>query len=173
MEDIKSYAEISSEILAMAEADQDMRQRAIENGGIIEGDKDSNIDKNNTERMKQIVAQIGWPTASKVGRDASVASWLLVQHADHDPDFQEECLALMKECSPEDVRPVDIAMLTDRICVNRKQPQIYGTQFQQIEGKHIPREISDPEHVNQRRQSIGLDTLEENIERMYKKYPTP
>jgi hypothetical protein len=173
MEDIKQYAEVSAEILRMAEADQTMRQRAIENDGIIKGDEDASLDKENTERMKQIVAQIGWPTIAKVGRDASVASWLLVQHADHDPDFQEECLNLMKKCSSEDVRPVDVAMLTDRICVNRKQPQIYGTQFQQIDGKHVPREIADHEHVNERRQLMGLDTLEENTERMYKKYPKP
>ena len=54
---------------------------------------------------------------------------------------------------------------------NNGLPQIYGTQFRQVDGKHVPKDIEDIEHVNERRKAMGLDTLEENIERMYKKYP--
>ena len=160
------YPEIAEEITAMRDVDQDMREKNL-------GDDlwDEEVDKRNTERMKEIIAEIGWPSASKVGKDASIAAWLLVQHADHDVNFQSHCLSLMQELPADEVRSEDIALLTDRVRVNSEQPQIYGTQFRQVDRKHVPKDIEDVEHVNERRKALGLDTLEENIERMYKKYP--
>src|SRR5262245_16811487 len=55
------------------------------------------IDEANTARMKEIVEKYGWPGKSIVGADGAFAAWLLVQHADADPDFQAYCLELMKE----------------------------------------------------------------------------
>src|SRR4051794_26575249 len=49
------------------------------------------IDRDNTDRMKEIVKK-GWPGKSLVGRDGAQAAWILVQHADHDRSFQKECL---------------------------------------------------------------------------------
>src|SRR5690606_17036250 len=42
-------------------------------------------DKANTEWLKAVVAERGWPTISEVGEEASYKAWLLVQHADQDP----------------------------------------------------------------------------------------
>ncbi len=167
------YPEISSEIIKMRDVDQEMRHRVMANNGLPTSDADFEVDKNNTSRMRQIVAQIGWPNVSKVGRDASTAAWLLVQHADHDVDFQNICLELMNtEEEGGEVSKKDIAMLTDRVKVNQNIPQIYGTQFRQIDGKHVPKEIENMEGLNERRLSMGLDTFEENLEIMNKKYPT-
>jgi hypothetical protein len=63
----------------MSEVDQKMRKSE---------QWDSSIDLANTQRMKEIVEQMGWPTRSKVGGHASEMAWLLVQHADHDRAFQ-------------------------------------------------------------------------------------
>jgi len=48
---------------------------------------------------------------------------------------------------------------------------LYGTQFRQIDGKHVPKDIEDIEHVDERRAEMGLDTLMENIARINSKYP--
>lgn len=165
------YSGIAMEIAKMYILDQDMRHKALENNGAIEAQKVATVDRENTDRMKEIVSQIGWPSLSKVGKDASFGAWLLVQHADHDVEFQSYCLSLMKDLPSGEVRLQDIALLTDRIQVNKGERQIYGTQFRQIDGKHVPKEIEDIENVNKRRKEMGLDTLEEHIERMYKKYP--
>ena len=165
------YPEITVEIAEMYKTDQDMRHRALENNGTAQAEQVATVDRKNTDRMKEVVSQIGWPSVSKVGRDASIGAWLLVQHADHDVEFQSYCLSLMKELSSEEVRLQDIALLTDRIRVNKGEPQVYGTQFRQIDGKHVPKTIEDIENVNKRRKEMGLDTLEENIQGMYKKYP--
>ena len=87
----------AEELLEMAEKDQEMRAKAEETNF---KDWDESVDVANTERMKEIIEEIGWPTASKVGAEAANKAWLLVQHADHDPEFQERCLELMSE-SPE------------------------------------------------------------------------
>ncbi len=42
----------------------------------------------NTQAMKQIVAQHGWPGEKLVGAMGAQAAWLLVQHVDHDREFQ-------------------------------------------------------------------------------------
>ena len=160
------FPNLAVEINKMIEADQDMRERNLKDDSW-----DKELDKKNTRRMKEIVDEIGWPSISKVGSEASVGAWLLVQHADHDVAFQSLCLALMKELPAGEVRSQDIALLTDRVRVNQGRTQLYGTQFRQIKGKHVPRDIEDIEHVDERRKAVGLDTLAENIARMESKYP--
>lgn len=121
--------------------------------------------------MKVIVSEIGWPTISKVGAETSSAAWLLVQHADHDVDFQKLCLELMKAEPEGEVAKQNIAFLEDRIRVNQGLGQIYGTQFMQKDGKHIPKPIENEETVDVRRAEMAMGTLEERINKMYEKYP--
>jgi hypothetical protein len=160
------FTAIAERITKMTEVDQDMRARNLED----DTHRDDSIDKTNTEEMRAIIAEIGWPTITKVGEDASHDAWLLVQHADHDPAFQKACLELMKQADAGEVLPENIAYLEDRVAVNHGQPQVYGTQLEQKDGKFVPRSIIDSENVNTRRMSIGLDTIEEYLARVEKKY---
>lgn len=74
------------------------------------------IDQENTNRMREIVSEIGWPTISKVGERASNAAWIIVQHADRQPDFQAYCLPLVKEgFDAGQVNPSNYAYLYDRV----------------------------------------------------------
>ncbi len=151
------YPEIAEEILRRAEVDQEMRGKSQE-----EASWDDNIDKENTEWMKKIVDEIGWPSKSLVGESASYMAWLLVQHADHDPVFQEQCLERMKKFSDKEVETENIAYLEDRVRRAKGLPQLYGTQFMPDEqGNYIPQPIEDSEHVNERRKAMGLNSLEE------------
>ena len=152
-EQTSEFPEIVAELLAMSERDQTMRKSR---------QWDSSVDEENTRRMKEIVAQIGWPTRSKVGKQAAFTAWLLVQHADHDREFQKYCLELMYAQPIDEVEPRDTAHLEDRVRVAAGRPQRYGTQFfTNSEGEFGPRAIEDIEHVDQRRAELGMDTLEE------------
>lgn len=163
------FPELAIEINAMAKTDQDMREK-----NLTEPDSwDESVDERNTARMKEIVAHLGWPTVSRVGKEAAHNAWLLVQHTRNQTGFQEQCLKLMEQEPLEEVDRRDIAMLADRIRINRHQPQIYGTQFREIHGQHTPLEIEDQEHVNERRSQMGMESLNENIAGMYKKYGPP
>ncbi len=159
------HPELAREINEMAEIDQNMRKREI----IEPGFWDDSIDEGNTKRMKEIISGIGWPTISKVGEEASTDAWILVQHADHDIEFQQKCLNLMMQEPTGEVALHDIAYLEDRIRVHSGRPQIYGTQFNWIDNKPV-QDIEDVENVDKRRAEMGLKTLKENIEDMYKKY---
>jgi len=152
--------ELSTEINKMAEEDQIMR-KGWEQGNFIEADKD--LDKKNTARMKEIVAEIGWPTISKVGEKASHDAWILIQHANHDFDFQKYCLELMLTSGEKEVDQKDLAFLEDRVRVNAGELQLYGTQFypDPIHKIYIPRPIKDLENLAQRRQERGMEPLDE------------
>lgn len=162
------FPEIASEIENMRKVDQDMREKNLKDQSW-----DDSIDKQNTARMKEIVAEIGWPTISKVGKESSHSAWLLLQHADHSVEFQTHCLELMKQETLGEVEPRDIAMLEDRIRIHQNQPQLYGTQFRSVNGEHMPLPIEDIEHVDQRRKQMGFPPLQENIANIYKKYGPP
>ena len=164
------YGAIASEIVAMVAKDQEMRKRALENEGVIETEEDEKLDQQNTARIKEIIDQMGWPTISKVGKEISEGAWLLVQHADHDVEFQKRCLQLMKEAPEGDVSKIDIAYLEDRVRVNEGKPQLYGTQFYGEGEDYRPRPIENPEKVDERRQELGLESMEEYKKSLLEKY---
>lgn len=61
--------------------------------------------------------------------------------------------------------PKNLAYLTDRIAVFESKPQLYGTQFDWDENGNLsPNLFDDLIKVNERRKSIGLNTLEEQTE---------
>ena len=157
------FKAIAGEIRKRSAADQEMRKS---------GKWDSSIDIDNTQRMKEIVEQIGWPTISKVGSNASNMAWLLVQHADHDHEFQQMCLDLMKVQPTEEVSASNIAYLEDRVRVGAGRPQLYGTQFYVDEaGNFGPRPIEDPDTLDERRKVAGLEPFSEyvrTIEQFYR-----
>jgi hypothetical protein len=164
------FPKVTDEILKLIEIDQDMREGPDE-------DWDDSVDLQNTEAMKRIVASIGWPTTSKVGEEASREASLLVRHADHDPEFQKECLLLMQAEPESEVTLKDRAFLEDRIRVNLKQGQVYGTQMNEerdrVTGELIaykPKLIEIPESVDKRRALMGLEPLEEYVKEITGRY---
>ncbi len=132
----------------------------------IHGQAMHTVDARNTARMKEVVSAHGWPGRRLVGKDGAQAAFLLVQHADADPAFQESCLELMKEAPTGEVSTVDVAYLTDRVRVNTGRSQLYGTQFWMQGGKLVPRPIEDEERLAERRKAVGLIPMDEYREHM-------
>lgn len=162
----EKYRIVAEEIQKMAKRDQEMRHKLRHDNDAW----DEAIDRENTTRMKEIIDEIGWPTVSKVGDENSSNAWLLVQHADHDVQFQKKCLELIKGAPENEVSKRDIAYLEDRVAIGEGRPQIYGTQFQKIDGEMQPLPIIDSDKVEARRREMGLEPLEENRKRLQKSY---
>ena len=166
------FPQIAEEIEKMVAVDQEMREKSLDDDFVW----DEEVDRKNTEAMKRIISEIGWPTVSKVGKETSESAWLLVQHSDHDPEFQQRCLDLMKAESKDEVSPVNIAYLEDRVRVNTTRGQLYGTQFHETrdtEGNVVsygPQPIEDPEHLDERRTTMGLGPHAEYTEHLTQKY---
>ncbi|MBD1852989.1 hypothetical protein H6F87_23890 [Cyanobacteria bacterium FACHB-502] len=141
---------LADELVQMGERDQEMRNSQK---------WDAEVDICNTQRLKQIIREIGWPSISKVGREAANYAWLLAQHADHDVAFQRDCLHLMQQ-SMNDVDATTVAYLEDRVRVNEGRPQLYGTQYYEDEqGVFGPKPIEQPDEVDERRKAVGLEPL--------------
>jgi hypothetical protein len=149
---------IAEEILAMAGEDQRMRSEVAAKTR----QWDASVDERNARRMRAIVDEIGWPTTSKVGAQAEHMAWLLVQHAEL--EFQKQCFSLMARESADEVCARHLAYLEDRIRVREGLPQRYGTQLQKGDGGWEPLPVLDPEDLDARRRSVGLEPMAEYLD---------
>ena len=121
--------------------------------------------RDNTARLREIVAQRGWPGHRLVGEAGAHAAWLLVQHAP--PELQEEWLPLLRDAvACGDASAADLAYLTDRVLMHRGEPQIHGTQYQVRDGVLELWPVRDPAGLNQRRAALGLAPEAENRARL-------
>ncbi|TSD02960.1 MAG: hypothetical protein Athens071426_350 [Parcubacteria group bacterium Athens0714_26] len=148
----------------MAVRDQEMRKKAAKSGIW-----DLKIDQINTENMKKIIKENGWPTISLAGKKASRNAWLLAQHADCDKDFQKKCLSLMLivfRNNPNDIAKENIAYLKDRILINEGKKQLFGTQFitNKQNNKLTPRPIKDIKNLEKRRKEYNLPLFLDYLE---------
>lgn len=151
--------EIKQELKQMVETDQAARSESP-----IDWDKTTKIDKTNTARLKEIIKEHGWITISKFGEEAAHHAWLLVQHADKEPDFQKECLNIMNVQAEGEVLKKDIALLTDRVLMKTVGVQRYGSQFLMMPTYILVQPVEDPEHLDELRVQMGLKPMKEYLE---------
>jgi hypothetical protein len=164
------YKEIAEIIVGLKKADLELRDKLIQSGQLSDGYNEEmrELHNRNAKILNEIINTIGYPTTDKVGKEASEATWLVIQHAIEQPDFMKKCLKLLHVAVNENkVNPKYLAYLTDRIAVLEGKPQLYGTQFDWDEnGKLSPNDFDDLAKVNQRRKSVGFNSLEEQIDMM-------
>jgi hypothetical protein len=157
--------QLRRELLSMREADLRLRDEIVEGSSSFAGyhPQMEELHRRNATRLKEIIAEHGWPGRSLVGEDGAMAAWFIAQHSIADPPFMRQVLGLLRDALAKgEVSPAQPAYLEDRICCFEGRPQVYGTQFEPGEdGLPQPYVIADPEHVNERRRAIGLNTIEE------------
>jgi len=98
---------------------------------------------------------------------------ILMQHQDLHPEFQEEVLIKMKEEADKGKASIiNYAYLLDRVKVNTGQLQVYGTQMilNSQKTSYEPEPGVKPDKFNERRRSVGLDTIESYTETMNSRY---
>ena len=132
------------------------------------------IDKKSTAEMKKIIKEYGWPGKNLVGEKGADGAWLLVQHADHDLQFQKKCLRLLRKAVKRgEAKKSNLAYLIDRVLTHEKRKQLYGTQFR-LERKLntlSPHPIQNIKNLDKRRKAMGLGSFSEYkklIEKSYK-----
>lgn len=151
---------LRDELLRMEKADQEARADMSGDNGV---DPEANarmrqVDSHNLQKLKQILAAEGFPSASRVGRNGVAAIWLLIQHADSDPGFQEGMLGKILTLTEADgIDLQKIALLTDRVLVARGKPQRYGSQFLGGMGEPlVMRPVEAPDQLDRRRVAMHL-----------------
>jgi hypothetical protein len=149
---------LHDEIIAMAADDQRVRQ----NTGPMSPEEThemNRVDQAHEKRMNEIITRQGWPGKALVGQDGAHDAWLIVQHCS--PPFQEKCLPLLEHAvTTGEASKTDYAYLLDRVRMYQGKPQLYGTQFRD----NKLWKIEDPEHVDDRRRTVGLGPLKDYVE---------
>lgn len=140
---------LRNKLLRLMKADQTMRRA---------GPWDKRVDTGNQRELNKIIRAHGWPDVKLVGKQGTTAAWLIAQHADHNVRFQEYCLHLLVAKADQRLAPpAHVAFLTDRVRVNRGQPQIYGTQFYANRaGEFTYRPVTHKDKLTARRRQVGL-----------------
>lgn len=163
-----NFKDIPEIIIRLQNADLELRDQLISEGKLGEGyNKEMEALHNyNAEVLNGIIDIIGFPTIEKIGKEAAYAAWLVIQHSIGKPEFMRKCAELLEiEVRKKKADPRNLAYLTDRIATFENKPQLYGTQFDWDEnGELSPNRFDNITNVNQRRKSIGLNTLEEQTE---------
>ncbi|MGW3421577.1 DUF6624 domain-containing protein [Streptomyces phaeochromogenes] len=161
-------ADLAGELRRHADADEQARIGCIQTGEL--GDL-SRIDADNTAWVKTVIAKHGWPGFSLVGSQGADDAWLLVQHADRDPEFQRQALDLLISAVEAGEAPArHLAYLTDRVLVSEGKPQLYGTQYTDEGDILQPRPVQDLKGLDERRVAMGLDTAAAYDRRMRMRY---
>lgn len=162
------YKDIAKKIIELKNADLEFRNQLIEKRQLDEGynEEMAKLHNRNAEILNDIIAIIGYPTVDKVGKEATEAAWLIIQHSIGKPDFMRKCVKLLEVAVNENkADPKNLAYLSDRIAAFEGNPQLYGTQFDWDEnGELSPKLFDSLTEVNRRRKSIGLITLEDQTE---------
>ncbi len=163
---------LATELQRMADEDQKAVRRRQQKGIV-----NTRILRTNTKKIKEVIAHYGWPVIPLVGKEGSKNAWLIVQHADDDLRFQKKCLQLMLAAykkNPKNITPMQIAFLTDRIRVNEKKLQKFGTQFYtNKKGVFTYWPIRDIRNVDERRSVYGIEPLAEYIKATKSFKPVP
>jgi hypothetical protein len=116
----------------------------------------------NAARLREIIADYGWPGNDLAGADGAEAAWLIVQHSIGEPAFMRAALRLIEDCVEQGRVPAwHAAYLEDRIALYEGRAQRFGTQTIDDPRDGLPRPwtIADPDRVNGLRASVGLKPL--------------
>jgi hypothetical protein len=174
---------LREELVAMGKEDQRLRgegQKLWETKGPDSPeakavwDRQAVLDRTNQARLKEIVAEHGWPGVRLVGLGGADAAFLIAQHADL--KTQSHYLPMVKAAvKRRDALPFWAAMLEDRVLVGQGKPQIYGTQLRMPPGSTkwqlLP--IRDERRVDARREAVLLGPLAQYLKDFGIEYKPP
>ncbi|MBO2464974.1 DUF6624 domain-containing protein [Actinomadura violacea] len=149
-EELARRAALDQEVLQRRSAEKESTRKSGA-GGTGEWEL---VRQDNTEWLKAVIAEHGWPGRTLVGDHAAEAAWLLAQHSDQQPEFQRHCVRLLRQAVQEDQAPAwCLAYLDDRVRVAEGRTQLYGTQYRD----GVPYPVEDPDGLDERRVAVGLE----------------
>jgi hypothetical protein len=121
-------------------------------------------DSINSIKIKTILDEHGWLGPNVIGNQGNSTLFLVIQHSDL--ETQEKYLPMMREAVKNgNARASNLALLEDRVALRKGEKQIYGSQVarDQKTGEYYVLPLIDPDNVNQRRNEVGLGTLQDYI----------
>ncbi|MCH7398045.1 hypothetical protein MM236_08600 [Belliella sp. DSM 107340] len=115
-------------------------------------------DHRNQELIISIIEKCGMPTLNEVNQQEMNAIWLGLQHTEH--KYRVKYFPLIEKAVKNgDLSNEQFALMKDRILMDEGKPQIFGSQIKN--GKLY--DLEAPETVNERRQELGLEPIEDYL----------
>lgn len=115
------------------------------------------IDSVNLKRLEEITLTYGWPGEWLIDNDQ--ASIFLL----HSPEkYKLEMFPILKEeVKKKHIKPLEVAQIYDRMLLDRKETQLYGTftHANPTTGQSDPPIIEDIDKTNTARKDLGLKKL--------------
>lgn len=118
-----------------------------------------------------VLAENGWLGISEIGKKANISLFLAVQHAE-DNKIRERYYPMLEASALKNESSLaQMATMKDRILVQRKLPQRYGTQWNYIGDEAVLFPLEDVNSVNENRTSVGLQPLtDDELKTVQSKY---
>lgn len=135
-------------------------------------------DSLNLIEIEEVILKLGYPGKTLVGEPTNEAAWYVIQHSDK----IEQYFPIIEKAGEGGELPMRlVAMMGDRLLMQKGKEQIYGTQVagRKINFQNKEKEewfqfvwpIKNPEKVNELRKKAGFDlTVEENASRLNVEY---
>jgi len=119
----------------------------------------------NADWLKGQLRDHGWFKISIYGADADRAAWLIVQHARHDPAFQQEVVAMLEPLwESGETKGENFAMLYDQTAHYAGRPGRFGAIGDcTAPGVWSPGQLEDAGAVDAWRRKAGMPPLAEVI----------
>ena len=158
-------AGLLSELKARVAADQAARKKwlADPENEELAGAVDT-LDTANLLWLKKLISAQGFPKAAQVGKEGVHLAWVLLQHADRDPELQRGQLAVLTQRHAAGELPAnDLARITDRVLLANGEPQKYGTQFDWFAGEFKLPEPAALATIDASRVELGLMPLADYV----------
>lgn len=117
--------------------------------------------------LKTLVEVHEWLKISRFGEKTDNEAWVLVANSERDRAFQARILKILEKLWPaKETSPRNVAFLTDQLAVGEGKPQTFGTQGQCTgPGTWTPHAITQADAVDERRAQMGLEPLQDYVER--------
>lgn len=133
---LSDYPELGNMELAIKLYHIYLKDQHVRGLGLKTKDENINtIDQANLEHVEEIILKYGWPTYKMVGEMAAKGAFLTILHSN--TQVQQKYFMLIFEAAQNSEASKEwIALLMDRISVQRKGVQVFGTQVYQIKDSH-------------------------------------
>ncbi|WP_405388077.1 hypothetical protein OG596_08960 [Streptomyces sp. NBC_01102] len=151
--------DLARELIALAEQAAARRAQRLRNElDAIQLGRGRHADHANAKVLRRILADHGcWPGHRLVGPDAARAAWSIALHSDDEPDFQRAAAVLLRRSVQADDAPAQHWVhLHDRVLINNRDAQEFGTQFilSAVGIELCP--VREPTALDERRAGVGL-----------------
>ncbi|MEP2023058.1 MAG: DUF6624 domain-containing protein [Reichenbachiella sp.] len=118
-----------------------------------------------------VLTEHGWLGTSVIGKKANISIFLAIQQAPNDQVRERYYPMLEASAKRGESSLSQMATMKDRILVNKKLPQIYGTQWNYVDDIQVLFPLEDVNSVNEKRVEVGLELLtDEELKTAQSKY---